>query len=819
MSKNMYNKFFFISLKVFIIYLSNFVFSALAQTPIYTTPYTVITIAGNAISGTGYADGAGSNALFNQPCGVVSDGAGNLYVADSGNYVVRKISSNGVVTTIAGIAGINGSSDGAGNMARFGFLGGIAIDTYGNLYLADTTNNSIRKLEQNNNSWNVTTLIASNAGLNQPIGIALDSSNNIYVADLGNAVIRKITPSGNMTTFAGSVGKIGGSDGTGPLASFGSPTTIAIDTNNNIYVTDTGANTIRCVSPQAQVTTIGGYIGSPGFVDGPLDNTKGQFQSPYGIAVDSNGNIFISDSSGTILRKVTSGVVSSVAGKPGYSSRFDGIGSMASFNNMHALCSDSSGNIYIADYGASTVRKAFNAAAAPTPPSITSQLTVMGTIGLAFSYQITATNSPTSFSASNLPPGLSINSSGLISGTPSSSGTFAISISTTNAGGSSSAILNLSVSAAAPTPPSITSQPISQTVTLGSSVVFISSASGTLLSYQWYFNGVLIPGAISSTYTIPSTLASNSGTYTVTVSNSAGTVTSQAAQLSVLNPGRLTNLSVLSLDGPGSQLLTIGFVSGGLGVTGSQNLLIRGIGPAIGVAPFNIPNVLPDPTLTVFNSSTVSVASNDNWGTPASNATAVTAADTATGAFALTSTTSLDAAVVTSLAAGSYTVQVSGKNGASGNVIAEVYDNTPANSYTIITPRLVNISCLEQVASGAVLTAGFVIAGTTPEQVLIRASGPTLATAPFNIPGTIPDPKLTVFNNSSAVLATNTGWGGSAAITAANTASGAFQFVNTTSKDSAVLLTLQPGAYTVQATSASGNTGIVLIEIYEVPIN
>jgi len=368
-------------------------------------------------------------------------------------------------------------------------------------------------------------------------------------------------------------------------------------------------------------------------------------------------------------------------------------------------------------------------------------------------------------------------------------------------------------------PIAISTQPQSKSVLPGTSVSLSVTATGTSPTYQWYLNNVAIPGATSSIYNIPSALVSNNGTYTVTVSNSAGTVTSQAAQLYVVNPGRLTNLSVLSLDGPGSQLLTIGFVSGGAGVSGSQNLLIRASGPAIGVAPFGVPNVLPDPTLTVFNSSTAAVASNDNWGTPASNATAVIAADTATGAFALTSTTSLDAAVVNSLNAGSYTVQVSGKNGASGIVIAEVYDNTPANSYTISTPRLVNISCLEQVASGGVLTAGFVIGGTTPEQVLIRASGPTLAAAPFNLTGTIADPKLTVFNSSSTVLATNTGWGGSTAITAANKSTGAFQFVNNTSKDSAVLLTLQPGAYTVQATSASGTAGVTLIEVYEVPSN
>jgi hypothetical protein len=130
----------------------------------------------------------------------------------------------------------------------------------------------------------------------------------------------------------------------------------------------------------------------------------------------------------------------------------------------------------------------------------------------------------------------------------------------------------------------------------------------------------------------------------------------------------------------------------------------------------------------------------------------------------------------------------------------------------------VNLSCLEQVSSGGILSAGFVVGGSTAVQVLIRASGPTLAAAPFNLLGTIPDPKLTLFSGST-VLATNTGWGGSTSITAANKATGAFQFVNSASKDSAVVFTLQPGAYTVQASSASGIAGVTLIEVYEVPMS
>ena len=791
----------------------------LGQIPNYNTPYIISTLAGNAISGPGYQNGTGTGASFYQPYGIVADTSGNVYVADGGNCVVRKITSSGVVSTIAGTPGVSGSSDGNGTAALFGFLSGIAIDSSGNLYVTDKTYNTVRKLSPNGSSWIASTIVPPGAGLNQPIGLAIDSQNNIFVDDTSNCVIRKISPSGNLSVFAGTLGKVGATNAVGTSASFSSPTGIAIDNANNLYVTDCGANTIRMITPSGVVTTLGGYLGSPGFLDGPLNNTTGQFDHPFGIAVSSAGNIAISDASGTIIRQIsTLSTVSSLAGKLGISGRSDGTGSAASFYNVTGITFDSSGNIFMADMGASTIRKGYLASAV-LPPVITSSLSATGTTNSTFSYQVVASNSPTSYTATALPAGLSINTtSGLISGMPTSAGTASIILTASNSGGSSSSTLTLTVSSTIISPPVITVQPINQNVNLGfSTALYVTViSSDTTQTYQWYLNGEAIAGATSSSFTIPSATSANEGLYTVIITNNSGSVTSKPALLTVLNPGRLTNLSVLSLDGPGSQLLTIGFVSGGLNTTGSQNLLIRASGPTIGASPFNVPNVLTDPTLTVFNSSTVAVSTNDNWGTPASNANAVIAANAATGAFALTATTSLDAAVVTSLKAGSYTVQVAGKNGVSGNVIAEVYDNTPTNSYTIATPRLLNLSCLEQVSAGGILSAGFVIGGNTSEQVLIRVSGPTLAGAPFNLTGTIPDPKVTIFNSSSAILATNSGWGGNAAITAANSAAGAFQFANGTSKDSAVLITLLPGAYTVQATSVSGTAGITLIEVYEV---
>jgi len=362
--------------------------------------------------------------------------------------------------------------------------------------------------------------------------------------------------------------------------------------------------------------------------------------------------------------------------------------------------------------------------------------------------------------------------------------------------------------------PLITTQPTAQSIIVGNPATLSVSATGTgALSYQWYKNGIAINGATSASLTIAATALLDTGSYSVKITNSGGVTTSASAQISVIDPGRLVNISVLSMDGPGSQLLTIGFVTGGAGTTGSQNLLIRGSGPALNA--YKVSPVLPDPTLSVFASQTI-VNSNDNWGSSIANIAAIATAESATGAFVLTSTNSLDAALVTSLPkiTGGYTVQIAGKDTASGMALAEVYDDTPVGTYVASNPRLVNISCLEQISAGGILTAGFVIGGTTSEKVLIRASGPSLA--PFGVVGYIPDPSLTVYNNSTPV-AVNTGWAGSSVVSNASTATGAFPFLNTSSKDSAVVLTLQPGSYTVQATSVSGTAGVTLIEVYEVP--
>ncbi len=361
--------------------------------------------------------------------------------------------------------------------------------------------------------------------------------------------------------------------------------------------------------------------------------------------------------------------------------------------------------------------------------------------------------------------------------------------------------------------PTFTTEPDSATVASGQTASFSVSASGVgPLSYQWAFNGLPIAGATDSYLVVPNTSAANVGTYGCVVTDANGTYTQSVPATLTLSAstdlGRLINLSANTYAGP-SNPVTIGFCIGGAGTSGSQSVLLRGMGPSL--AEFSILDALPDPTVTVFNGSTV-VASNDNWG---SNQTAVAAADTATGAFAPISPISLDAALVASLAVGNYTMQVAGNGTQGGQALAECYDDTWAGAYTSATPRLVNLSCRTNRAAGATLTAGFVIGGSTSRTVLVRAVGPALSA--FGVTGTMVDPQLTVFDSSGNVVAANAGWGGDIAIAQVSGTVGAFPLTNPGSTDSAVLATLPPGAYTAQANSVSGGGGEVLIEVYDVP--
>ena len=359
------------------------------------------------------------------------------------------------------------------------------------------------------------------------------------------------------------------------------------------------------------------------------------------------------------------------------------------------------------------------------------------------------------------------------------------------------------------------SEPQSQTVSQGSTAVFSVTIAGSY-TYQWQFNGVSLAdgngvfGSTTSQLMIAGATATNAGSYACTVTNSAGSATSSVATLAVVNttnPGRLINISCRAQVGTGGNILIAGFAIGGAGTSGSESLLVRGSGPAL--VPFGVVGTLPDPQLQLYSGSTL-LGTNDGW---AGNAQIASAASSV-GAFAWPNPSSHDSGLLETLPSGPYTAQISGQTDDTGVALAEVYDDTPVGTYTPASPRLINISARVQVGKGAgSLIAGFVIGGMTAKTVLIRASGPALI--PFGVPGTLPDPQLQL-NNSTGVIATNTGWAGNPLITTVATSVGAFSWPHSATLDSALLVTLPPGAYTAQVTGTSGDTGVALVEVYEV---
>ena len=458
--------------------------------------------------------------------------------------------------------------------------------------------------------------------------------------------------------------------------------------------------------------------------------------------------------------------------------------------------------------GSGTATLTFTVSPADVAPVITSPATTAGTVGAPFvTYIIAATGLPTTYGAVNLPPGLSLNTlTGAINGTPTQAGTTAATLTAVNATGTSTATLTIVIAPAAVAP--IISSPASAPGTVGTPfVTYQIVATGLPTSYS----AIGLPpgltinpltGAINGTPTA-------AGTFVVTVqaTNASGTTNSTVTMtITALPSSRIVNFSARALSGPGDQALILGFVVAGDG----KNLLVRGIGP--GLAPFGVLNVLADPMLTLFGTSST-LATNDDWQTTAAGqATGAVVAATAArvGAFALPNA-SKDAALLATFNNGAHTTSLVRPNSTTGIALTEIYDtDTSADS------RLINVSARMNVTAGeGTLIAGFVIAGNAPRTVLIRGVGPTLSA--FAVAGVLADPTITVFSGATTV-ATNDNWGTGASTAAQLTATaaqvGAFALV-AGSRDAAVLLTLQPGMYTVQVTGVGNTTGVALLEVYD----
>ena len=315
----------------------------------------VSTLAGKSTPGK--TDGDGSAARFTFPSGVSVDGSGNVYVSDKSNHLIRKITTTGVVSTLAGST--YGFADGNGAAANFNSPFGIVLDATGNLYVSDRNNSRIRKITS---TGEVSTFAGSTYGFSDgssaaskfsyPNGVTLDGSGNLYVADPGNSRIRKITPAGVVSTFAGS-SEIGFADGTGASAKFRLPEGVAVDGSGNVYVADTENHRIRKITQAGVVSTLAGSA-----LTGSANGTgsAASFYRPTGVAVDGIGNIYVTDQFNHLIRKIsTAGVVSTLAGK-GSAGYTDGTGTAAKFRYPTGVALDGNGNIYVADEDNHSIR-------------------------------------------------------------------------------------------------------------------------------------------------------------------------------------------------------------------------------------------------------------------------------------------------------------------------------------------------------------------------------------------------------------------------------------------------------------------------------
>lgn len=286
-----------------------------------------------------------TQARFNRPLGVAADAAGNLYVADSYNFTIRKITRSGVVTTLAGSAGASGTADGTGASARFTFPQNVTVDAAGNVYVVDS--NAIRKITP---AGAVTTLAGvpgtkgnadgsgSNARFNQPWGIAVDAAGNLYVTDTENYLVRKVTQAGVVSTLAGTRGMRGNADGSGTAATFIGPRGIAIDAANNLYVADwygppapmiaEGSTFLRKIASNGEVSTLAGSYGS--------SERPALFRDVHAITADASGNMYVADHQS--IRKVSpAGAVSTF------------VDSSAQFDALQGIALDGDGTLYVTD--------------------------------------------------------------------------------------------------------------------------------------------------------------------------------------------------------------------------------------------------------------------------------------------------------------------------------------------------------------------------------------------------------------------------------------------------------------------------------------
>ena len=798
----------------------------------------VTTLAGG--NGMGSTDGTGSGAKFAEPHGLVLDSSGNVYVTDYVNMTIRKVTPAGVVTTLAGSPGVEGFVNGTGTAARFKSLQGIAIDTSGNLYIADSGNRSIRKITP---VGVVTTFVdGTNGQLGSPRGVVVDGTGTLYVTDYTAHVVYRVTSAGVVSRFAGlqtgaGAGPMpGNTDGPTTSALFNAPSAITSDSAGNLYVADTASNTIRKIA-SGNVTTLAGLAGRSSSVDGK--GSAARFEDPYAVAVDGSGNVYVADATDHSIRKIAAdGTVTTLAGKSGTFGSSDGIGTAALFKTPQGIAADSAGNVYVADTGNATVRKITSSGVVTTLAGTAGSEGSVDATGaaarLASPYGVAVDGVGNVYVVESgpntvrkiTPAGVvttlagSPNKIGLVDGTGSAArfsvpfdiavdtagnlyicdhGNHAIrkvtpeGVVTTLAGsGSPGKTDGTGVAALFKFPAGISvdttgnvyvADTDNQVIRKISPQGVVATIAGSGIGSA---DGV---GTLATFYNPKDVAVDSSGNIYVA---DRGNHSIRIGSAATANTTRLINLSTRGQVQTGSNVMIGGFIIGG---STAKKVLVRAVGPNL--ANYGVTGVLANPTLELHKSSDNSIiASNDDWGT-SSNAAEITATT-------LAPVDSKEAAILATLNPGAYTAIVTGNGGGTGVGIVEVYE--------LDHPEIpmINISTRGQVQTGSnVMIGGFIIQGTTNQTVLIRAVGPNLAN--YGVTGVLANPTLELHKSSdNSIIATNDNWG-----TASNAAAiQATGLAPVSPLESAILISLPPGAYTAVVSGANGGSGVGIIEVY-----
>jgi sugar lactone lactonase YvrE len=824
------------------------------------SPFGVVTTIAGLAGLSGDLDATGSAARFHKPSSVAVDGSGNLYVTDSDSDTIREINSGGVVTTLAGTVGQSGSADGTGAAARFNVPSGVAVDSSGVVYVSDTNNNAIRKITQGG----VVTTLAGMAGqpttgadgtgaaarFNKANGLAVDLSGNVYVADTYNDTIRMVTSGGVVTTLAGTAQQSGSADGTGTVARFSTPSGVAVDSLGNIYVADSGNATIRMLTQAGAVTTLAGLTAQPqGSADGT--GTDARFNQPTSVAVDVLGNVYVADSGNDTIRKITpNGVVTTFAGAAGQSGSEDGTGADARFSNPLGLSIDDSGNIIVADTGNETIRMI-------TPAGVVT--TLAGTAEVLGDVNVTPVGEGTTTAGA---PGVSgdKNNGGL--GTfyrpEGVAGDSSVEIYIADTG-------NNLIRFYKPPPfqvgteagselygssdgdPSAASFNAPRSLAMdGSGRLYVADTVNSAIRIVYLDGFVVNPstylgaGTVETLAGTPGQPGNGDGTGEGALfNNPVGVACDLSGNVYVADTGNFTIRRIVIT--PSAAVAPFGAVTTLAGSAGEIGIA-DGAGSA---ARFNFPSgVAVDSIGNIYVADTGNNAIRK--GVPTGSSFPIISMQPSSQTVAAGTSVMLGVA-----AAGvglTYQWQFNGSNipGATGTMLtlANIATNqagiyrvivtgqegfVPSSSATVAVnaiSHLTNLSARAYVGTGSqILVAGFVARGPSPKQILIRGDGPALSQ--FQVAGVLANPQLALFDSTPAIIATNTGWN-NASSAGTSTVSAVFQpattgafdqvsafLVPAGSADCAMLALLPSGAYTAQVSGVGNTAGVALAEVYD----